>query len=212
MQTPLPLLNPTDYFRELKKAEIFEDPRRPLEIDMGCGDGTFLVEMARAHPERDFLGVERLIGRVEKTARKIANANLTNAKVLRVESAYAAGWLLPAASVSRLHLLCPDPWPKKRHYKNRIVNHDEFLSGLERVIEGGGEFLLKTDHPAFFENAVDSLSRLAAFERRDWPEDAFYYPRTDFEQHWLARGLEIFRARWRKKTPRSETAERGVQQ
>jgi tRNA (guanine-N7-)-methyltransferase len=66
-----------------------------------------------AFPERDFLGVERMLGRVDKTMRKIERMQLPNARIMRLESAYTVGWLLPKASVSRLHLLCPDPWPKK---------------------------------------------------------------------------------------------------
>lgn len=192
------LFVPPDYFRELRKEEIFANPARPLEIDLGCGDGTFLVEMARHHPERDFLGVERMAGRVVKTARKIARAGLTNARVMRLESSYTVGWLLPARGISRLHLLCPDPWPKKRHHKNRLINDGEFLDGLARILEPGGEFLLKTDHQEYFENALESLQARNAFERLDWPEDAFFYPQTDFEAHWLSRGLSIHRARWRR--------------
>lgn len=189
---------PPDYFRELRKEELFADPARPLEIDLGCGDGTFLVEMARHHPERDFLGVERMAGRVVKTARKIARAGLTNAKVMRLESSYTVGWLLPSSSVSRLHLLCPDPWPKKRHHKNRLINDTEFLDGLARILEPAGEFLLKTDHPEYFQNAIESLQARDAFKRLDWPEDAFFYPQTDFEAHWLSQDLPIHRARWRR--------------
>ncbi len=187
---------PADYFRELRREEIFPDASRQLEIDLGSGDGTFLVEMAHQHPERDFLGVERLGGRVSKTVRKIKRAGLPNARVLQLESAYSVGWLLPAASVSRLHLLCPDPWPKKRHHKNRLVNNVEFLSGLERILVPGGEFLLKTDHEEFFQNAIESLADHRAFERLDWTDDAFFYARTDFEKHWLSKGLGIHRARW----------------
>ena len=190
---------PADYFRELRQEEIFPDLARPLEVDLGSGDGSFLVEMARQHPERDFLGVERLHGRIVKTAKKIKRAGLTNAKVLQLESAYTVAWLLPAASVSRLHLLCPDPWPKKRHHKNRLVNSEEFLAGLERILAPGGEFLLKTDHEAFYQNAIESLSLRPAFEQLDWPDGAFFYPQTDFEKHWLSQGLSIYRARWRKR-------------
>ncbi len=188
---------PAEYFRELRKEDIFPDPSRPLEIDLGCGDGTFLVELARHHPERDFLGIERLAGRVGKTARKIKRAGLSNAKVMRLESSYTVGWLLPASGISRLHLLCPDPWPKKRHQKNRLINDAEFLSGLRRVIEPGGEFLLKTDHEDYFQNALESIAAHATLSQLDWPDDAFFYPRTDFENHWHARGFHVHRARWR---------------
>lgn len=192
------LFVPPDYFRELRHDEIFPDPSRPLEVELGSGDGTFFLHMAREHPDRDFLGLERMLGRVEKTLRKIAQAGLQNAKVLRLESGYSTGWLLPTASVSRLHLLCPDPWPKKKHAARRLVNQAEFLNGLARVLKPGGEFLLKTDDAVYFEDALASLGNSPEFERLDWSADAFFYPTTDFEAHWLAMGRDIHRARWRK--------------
>lgn len=191
-----PLFVPPDYFRELLHGEIFADSARPLEVDLGCGDGTFLQEMAKAHPERDFLGVERMLGRVKGTARKIRLAGLSNVRVMRLESAYSVAWLLPSAGVSRLHLLCPDPWPKKKHEARRLVNQDEFLKGVERVLISGGEFMLKTDDRVYFEDALRSLAEHPAFVRQEWPDDLCFYPTTDFESHWHGLGREIYRARW----------------
>ena len=187
---------PEDYFREVRIGEIFPDETKPLEVDLGCGDGLFLEQMAALHPERNFLGVERLIGRVDKTARRIARRGLANARVLRLESGYAIGWLLPPRSLSRLHLLCPDPWPKKAHRKNRIINDEEFLAGLQRVLIPGGEFLLKSDDAEFFENALEVMKTAPAFRRLDWSGDASAYPRTAFENQWLALGKTMHRARW----------------
>lgn len=198
MSGPSPHFVPTNYFKALEKEEIFPDVDKPLEVDLGCGDGYFVEHMAMLHPERNFLGVERLIGRVARTARRIADRKLTNARVLRLESAYTVSWLLPAESVSRLHLLCPDPWPKKKHIIRRLVNDEEFLSGLERVLKPGGEFLLKTDDEPYFENALESLSQRSAFTKIDWQLDEFPYPETDFERQWLALSKTIHRARWRK--------------
>lgn len=193
-----PIFIPPDHFRELRHDEIFADSSRPLEIDLGCGDGTFITGMAMQHPERDFLGVERMLGRVDKTARKIQRMQLPNARVMRLESAYSVAWLLPKASVSRLHLLCPDPWPKKKHAARRLVNQAEFLDGLTRILAPNGEFLLKTDDQPYFEDALVSFdSRSHQFERLDWPDNAFFYPTTDFEQSWLDIGRVIHRARWR---------------
>lgn len=193
-----PLFVPPDHFRELAPTDIFPDPSRPLEIDLGCGDGTFLTGMAAHHSDRDFLGVERMLGRVSKTARKIDTQKLPNARIMRLESAYTVAWMLPRASVSRLHLLCPDPWPKKKHAARRLVNQNEFLDGLTRILAPNGEFLLKTDDQPYFEDALLSLeSRAHQFQRLDWPDDAFFYPRTDFEQGWLHIGRVIHRARWR---------------
>lgn len=197
-----PVFAPANYFRHLEKSEIFADPTRPLEIDLGCGDGTFTAAIASLHPERDFLAVERLKGRVEKTARKALAAHCANAKVMRLESAYTVAWLLPTAGVSRLHLLCPDPWPKKRHHKHRLINSEEFLSGLERILEPGtGEFLLKSDHEEYFQNAIENFATRPTFERLPWPLEAFPYPQTDFEKHWLSQGKAIHQARWRRLPP-----------
>ena len=137
-----------------------------------------------------------MIGRYEKVGRMITEAGLTNAKVLRLESSYTVGWLLPANSVSRLHLLCPDPWPKARHQARRLVLVDEFLKGLQRVLIPGGEFLLKTDDAIYYEDATTQFDQLPAFTRLDWAEKAFYYPMTDFERHWLTLERTINRARW----------------
>ena len=193
------LFIPPDYFRELRAEELFTDPTLPIEVELGCGDGTFLVAMAKHYPERHFLGVERMLGRVDKTNRKIKRNHIPNAQVTRVESGYLVGWMLPTASVTRLHLLCPDPWPKKRHAERRLVNQDEFLTGLARVLRPGGEFLLKTDDRVYFEDALASFATRPEFQPLEWPDDAFYYPTTDFEQHWLESGRSIHRARWQLK-------------
>ena len=190
------LFTPADYFRQLSKEEIFPNPERPLELDLGCGDGTFLLEMAKLYPERDFLGVERLAGRVYKVARRIHRQGLSNVRVLRLETAYTVAWLLPTVSVSRVHLLCPDPWPKQKHHRRRLVIDPEFQTGLQRILIPGGQFLHKTDDADYYAVATSAFDALAPFCREEWPEDAFPYPQTDFETHWLAQGRSIQRARW----------------
>ena len=191
-------LLPEDYFCELRKEEIFADASRPLEVDLGCGDGGFLRAMAAHHPERDFLGVERLLGRVRKVCRKAARDGLQNLKVLRLESAYTLAYLLPRSAVSRVHLLFPDPWPKKKHHKRRLVTQ-EFCEGLKRVLEPGGEFLFKTDHEEYFEEGIEAVSESALFARIDWEDDSFFYAQTDFERLWRGEGRGIHRARYRVK-------------
>ncbi len=191
------LFAPDDYFRVHELHELFADHEKPFEVDLGCGDGEFLQGMAAHHPERNFLGVERLIGRIDKTRKRITEHKLTNARVLRLESTYTIAWLLPEHCVSRVHLLCPDPWPKKKHEQRRLVNDESFLKALERALVPGGEFLLKTDDAPYFQSALESFAKRDAFEQLDWPEDAFYYPKTGFETDWLALGKTIRRARWR---------------
>ena len=184
---------PADYFQKLERAEIVREGR-PLEVDLGCGDGSFLMEMAAHHPERDFLGVERLLGRVRKVCRKITRRKLENARVLRLESRYVVEWLLPQSSVSRLHLLCPDPWPKLRHHRRRLVQV-EFLTAVSRALVPGGEFLFMTDHGEYFEYACEKIHASGLFAIEAWAEDSFFYPKTDFQIQWEAEGKPMHRIR-----------------
>lgn len=188
-------LIPSDYFRLLRREEVFPDASRPLELDVGCGDGTFLIEMAQHFPGRDFLGIERLGGRVSKIRRNAARLGLTNVKVLCLESSYALGWLLPDACASRLHLLFPDPWPRKRHARKRFIQPDN-LAALHRVIAPDGELLFKTDHADYFASASEVLDASPLFRREAWLSDEAFYPQTDFEKQWLEQGCIINAARW----------------
>lgn len=186
---------PTDYFRRLKTEEIFEDSR-PFEVDLGCGDGGFLFQMAEHYPERHFLAIERLLGRVRKVCSKSDRIyGLNNVKVFRVESLYAVQWLLPYNSVSRLHLLCPDPWPKIKHHRRRLVQQ-EFLDALHQVLIPEGEFLFKTDHEEYFDWVLEQVSAHAGFKRLEWEGEDFYYPKTDFQLLWESQGLKLQQVRF----------------
>lgn len=189
---------PAHYFRELGRDELLR-AGRPLEIDLGCGDGGFLLEMARRHPEREFLGVERLLGRVRKVCRKITRAGLENARVLRLDSKYVVEWLLPSACVSRLHVMCPDPWPKVRHHRRRLIQED-FLRAVHRALSDDGEFLFMTDHEEYHEWALEKIASTGWFERLPWNEDTFFHAKTDFQRQWEAEGKVMHRQRYRKMT------------
>lgn len=184
---------PPHYFRRLEVSEI-RNGDRPLEIDLGCGDGTFLIDLAREHPERDFIGVERLLGRCTKVAKKIRRAGLDNARILRLESKYVVEWLLPAESVSRIHLLCPDPWPKFKHHRRRLMQVP-FLTAVKAALVPGGEFLFMTDHEEYFEYAVEKIHESGLFRIEEWEEDSFFYPKTDFQIQWEAEGKSMNRIR-----------------
>ena len=192
---------PEDYFRRARIEEIFPHrPEGPLEVDLGCGDGTFLAGMAGLHPSTNFLGVERLLGRIRKCSRKAQRGGLSNVRLLRLESEYTIQWLLPEESVAKVHLLFPDPWPKKRHHERRIFRSD-FLPHVSRVLEPGGEFLFKTDHEGYYEWALEVAEAADGWERLPWEGDEFAYPVTDFEDQWMKQGKAIQRLRLRKRKP-----------
>ena len=137
---------PEDYFAQYGVADIF-GAGDTCEVDLGCGDGGFLLAMAEHYPETRFLGVERLLGRIRKVCNESARRGLDNVRGLRVESRYFLEWMVAPGSISRLHYLFPDPWPKEKHHKNRLVQ-DSFIPVLHRALAPGGEVLFKTDHEA----------------------------------------------------------------
>ncbi|PWT87188.1 MAG: tRNA (guanosine(46)-N7)-methyltransferase TrmB [Acidobacteria bacterium] len=121
--------------------------KAPLHVDLGCGEGSFLCTLAQRMPDKNFLGIERLLNRVRASARKAAS--LDNVRLLRVESSYAVRYLLPAESVETFYLLFPDPWPKRRHHRRRIVTPD-FLSSVHSALEDKGIIYIATDHLDYF--------------------------------------------------------------
>ena len=191
-------LVPTHYFRALDPSELGRSGH-PLEIDLGCGDGSFLMAMAEKHPERDFIGVERLLGRVRKVCRKARRRELDNLRVLRLDSKYLVEWLLPPKSVSRLHLLCPDPWPKAKHHRRRLIQV-EFLEAVKRCLTDDGEFLFMTDHPEYHDWTREMLDEFGGLLQLEWNEDSFFYPKTDFQLQWEAEGKRMMRTRCVKAT------------
>ena len=184
---------PKSLTEPLNWGEIF--PRSaPIEIDLGCGDGAFLMAMAHANPEHNFLGIERLLGRVSSVCRKAAREDLKNARVLRIAVAYALSNLLPADSIAAFHLLFPDPWPKRRHHRRRAFT-TEFLSCIQRALIGGGLFHVATDHADYF-HQIERL--IAATESFVVSAEQYDFPLTTFEQKFLIRGLSIQRLLLRK--------------
>jgi len=187
---------PHSLMKPLNWDEVF--PRRaPIEIDLGCGDGAFLTAMARANPDHNFLGIERLLGRVSKACHKVAGEDLKNARVLRLEVAHAVSNLLAADSIAAFHLLFPDPWPKRRHHRRRAFT-TEFLSCIYRALIGGGLFHIATDHADYFHQIERVIAKADTFVVLAGQHD---FPLTTFEQRFLRRGISIQRLLLRKSSP-----------
>lgn len=186
------LWKPADICERLDVLGGFVRPA-PLHVDVGSGDGGFLLAMAQRHPECNFIGIERLLGRVRKTCRRAAHQGLKNVRVLRLESAYVVQRMLPAESVTMFHLLFPDPWPKRKHWPRRIFT-PEFLGSIYDALAPDGEFRIKTDDEPYFRQICEVFTKDPRFEEREWNEEPDY-PKTDFERGFLEKQLPIHRAR-----------------
>jgi len=170
----------------LDLTELF--PRvQPLEVELGCGDASFLAEYARRHPETNFLGVERLLGRIKKLNRKGRLAGLTNLRGVRIESAYFLQYLLPAQCAVALHIYFPDPWPKKKHHRHRLIN-TAFPALARRVLAPGGVVYLRTDDQDYFTQMTEVFGAAAEFESVATPGELAEVL-TDFERDFNAQGI-----------------------
>jgi tRNA (guanine-N7-)-methyltransferase len=163
-----------------------------LEVELGSGDGSFLVNYAKLHPGINFLGVERLLGRLRKLDRKGRRAGLANLRCLRIESAYFLEYLLPPESVAALHVYFPDPWPKRKHRKNRLINA-RFTELALQALAPKGVVFLRTDDGDYFKQMLEVFSANAAFRLIETPAELSTVV-TDFERNFLARGVSTRRA------------------
>jgi tRNA (guanine-N7-)-methyltransferase len=169
----------------------------PIEVDLGCGDGAVLVALAEQYPERNFLGVERLIGRVRSACRKAVHRRLTNVRLLRMDIAYAVEHLLPAGSVDAFHLLFPDPWPKRRHQHRRVLTN-ELLHGIARALKPAGTLHLATDQADYFRQMLRLAGESEVFEEIGFDAAGESFPTTSFERRFREAGEEIHRVVFRK--------------
>lgn len=188
-------LIPESYVAPLDFEKIFGRVA-PLRVDLGCGDGRFLFALAQQHPGKNFLGIERLSGRVEKASRKAAK--IDNMRVLAVETTYAVRYLLPRQSVETFYLLFPDPWPKRRHRRRRIVTAD-FLNSIQIALEENGVFRIATDQLDYFEQIARLTSDHSKFITADIHDVDL--PVTKFEQRFQEQGVPIYRFALRKVSP-----------
>ena len=168
----------------------------PLQVDLGCGDGSFLCDLASQNPERNFLGVEKMAARVAKSCRK--SAHLSNVRILKVESSYAVRYLLPEASVETFYLFFPDPWPKRRHHRRRIVT-TEFLDSIHRALAADGALRIATDQSDYFRE-IERLSQGHVRFTID-TSGKVELPMTKFQRRFTELGTPIYRLTLRKVSP-----------
>jgi len=178
---------------------IFPLPAKPgqiVELDMGCGKGKMALELAERYPDRLILASDIMMGRLGHVERAAARRDLYNIVILRATSLALTSFQLPPASVDRIHLLCPDPWPKKRHTGRRVICTD-FLCRLSRILKPNGILHLSTDYAPYFEDWKKILATIPFFEAAPEALKDVADIKTDFELHWLEKGIPVRHMAWR---------------
>ncbi len=180
---------PVSWFEPFQWKQVFsasasQNPES-IHVDIGAGDGGFVCQRARNHPEMNFLAVERLLGRARKIARRALREQLAHVRVARIEAAYAVERLFPASSIHTMTILFPDPWPKRRHHKNRLIQRS-FLERCATCLRADGWLAIKTDDASYFEQISDALAECKGLKRwQDVQPEILLPETTDFEREFL---------------------------
>ena len=189
------IFKPTTYVERLDWSRVFVRPQ-PIEVELGSGDGSFMANYAKLHPERNFFGVERLLGRLRKLNRKGLCAGLTNLALLRLEASYVIEFLVPQESIDALHIYFPDPWPKRKHRKNRLIN-EAFTEVAAKALKVGGLVYLRTDDLDYFQQMTRVFNANSRFVSVETPKELSEVV-TDFERNFHLRGVSTNHAAYRR--------------
>jgi tRNA (guanine-N7-)-methyltransferase len=182
--------------KPLELDQIFPKPQ-PLQVELGCGDASFLAEYAQRNPGQNFIGVERLLGRIQKLDRKGRRARLANLRGVRIESAYFLKYLLPPHAATALHIYFPDPWPKKKHRRHRLIN-ERFPGLAHAALAPGGVIYLRTDDADYFAQMNEVFGTSKEFSKAETSAELAEVL-TDFERDFNARGIHTLRAAYQLK-------------
>ena len=164
--------------------------RHPLEVEIGSGKARFLVDAARANPDHDFLGIERALAYYRICRERVGRSALSNVRVVRADGRLYAAALAPA-SVRAFHVYFPDPWPKAKQRKRRLLD-GVTLEMLAERLEPGGHLRIATDHRGYGTSIEPLLESVPAFERLPW-EALPPPPPTHYELKYREDGRRIWR-------------------
>lgn len=161
-----------------------------IELDLGCGKGGFSLELAKRNPDSLVLAADIKASRLKKINNKAAVHKIDNIQTVRVLAWDLVSYLLPDNSLDRIHILCPDPWPKKKHKGNRLIT-SEFLGRLTNVMKNGAILHLATDDQPYFEWMMEAIKPLCCYESFEEGIDDVRDIKTEFENYYLSVGKPV---------------------
>lgn len=172
------------------------DRDAPLELEIGCGKGGFLLRRARAHPERNFLGIEWANHFFRFACDRMARWGVDNVRIARTDARHFVIHRAPPDSLDALHVYHPDPWPKTRHHKRRLFTPD-FVAAVVRVLRPQARLAVQTDHADYHEIirallvARPELRQAPSADAADDAPDE--RTETNYEVKYLREGRTIYR-------------------
>lgn len=187
------MINPRESgFVVLDFAEVFGNRNRVV-VEIGSGKGRFLIASAMEQPGVNFIGIEKSLHYYRVIRERVEKRGLRNVRVINHDAFLVLQKMFADNSVSELHIYFPDPWPRKREQKRRIIRPDA-LAEMRRVLADGGSGIYVTDHREYFEAAKPLIAEFFRTETRiPAPDDP---PRTNYEAKYRAQGREIYEIRF----------------
>lgn len=144
----------------------------PVEIEIGTGKGRLILSEAQRRRDTCFLGIEKVPKFVRITAERLSRLGLKNVRLVREHAGYVVHRLVPENSISVYHIYFPDPWPKRRHHKRRLINPD-FSRRLHETLIPNGRLLVATDHKEYFAWILRALDTIEGWSHKEvWSEAA----------------------------------------
>jgi len=167
--------------------EIFQC-QGPLEVEIGFGNGEFLVRQALTFPEKNFVGLEVAWGSIRRALRVINQSKVKNVRLLQADSRMALAWFFASQSITKVYSLFPMPWPKKHHEKHRLFSHN-FLKLLNNRLQMGGEVQIVTDYEPYFQWVKEQIPGTGFSV-----ETQITFPKfnTKYERKWQEKGQNKF--------------------
>ena len=165
----------------------------PVELEIGIGKGRFLIDSAARCPSINFIGVEWAMKYLRIAHDRSLRKGQHNVRFVRADAREFVEFFLKTNSISTYHIYFPDPWPKKRHHKRRLIDSD-FVIEIERTLCSGGMLRLATDHKEYFSVMVDVFGTSTILEPVDAEWDGV---RTNYEEKYMAQGKSIYRRIYR---------------
>lgn len=170
---------------------LFSQPVDDVRLEIGFGGAEHMIGQAEAHPRTGIVGAEGFINGIAKALGAIDEKQLANVRLHHGDAIHLLDWL-PPASLARIDLLYPDPWPKRRHWKRRFVN-EQNIARLARVLKPGGEFRFASDWANYAEWTLWRLLRAPEFiwtaeHADDWRKPWAGFTRTRYEAKAIREG------------------------
>lgn len=166
----------------------------PVEMEIGMGKGTFITEQAKARPDVNFFGIEWARWYWRYASDRLRRNQCMNARTVRAEAGFFLTEFVKDASLSVVHIYFPDPWPKARHHKRRLIQ-EPFMRQVERVLLPGGRLHVVTDHQEYFEQieAVVKRSQLTVIDyNRPGSAGEGEFVGTNFERKYRREGRPFY--------------------